>query len=193
MTKETNQEVVLFNPKEIATMGNKMINAILTHEMRRNAAEEELRAADGREGIIDTELTKVALFLHNNDQIDLHSIYEGKDEVGRLNRALLVAIGVMVRTENLQTDKIEYEYSDKEIKAKYSVSKPAEDAPEEVQAAFIASRSRRNALNIRLRRVMKAALALADAKATPDESKKKQNRIFLCIDLPLLFPRLMYL
>ncbi len=162
-------DIVKFDPKTVATIGNKVLGAILMHEEAKQEAQTALEKAEKREGFIDFELTKIALHLHNEDKIDLHDIYGDKDATTRLNRAMLVEMGVMQRSIDDANDRVVYSYTDKQIEAQYKVENPGKDAPEDRQAAFVAARSRRNALNIRFKRVFKAALSMADAKATPND------------------------
>lgn len=164
---ETENAIVVFEPSAIAAYGNQMLNVIVQHEDARENAEAALRQADEREKIIDFELTRVALFLHHEEKIDLFAIYaDGKETSSKLYRSILTETGVLARKVDNETDKVVYDFTDEALKGKFEFS---EDLKEKDEDEYKKRRSRRNALNMRLARVCKAAVALFEAKATADD------------------------
>lgn len=163
--------ITVFDPKAVATFGNTILDVIVHHEEAKQGAERALKQATEREKIIDFELTRVALFLHMSDdhEVDLYQIYEpGKQNSSRLYRSILTETGVLKRVDDPKTDKIMYDFTDKALKGKFDFT---EELKEKDEAEYTRRRSRRNALNMRLQRVCKAALALFEAKATPDDTQ----------------------
>lgn len=164
---KTENAIVVFDPKAVATYGNQMLNVIVQHEEAREDAERAIRQADEREKIIDFELTRVALFLHKDEKIDLYGIYqEDKNSSTRLYRSILVETGVLKRDVDTEADKVVYDFTDKALKGKFDFNEELKEKDEE---EYKKRRSRRNALNMRLARVCKAAIALYEAKATTDD------------------------
>lgn len=165
--------IVAFDPKAIATYGNQMLSIIVQHEEAREDAELALRQADEREKIIDFELTRVALYLHGEEKIDLYAIYQdGKDSSSKLYRAILTETGVLARKVDDATDKVIYDFTDNALKGKFEFS---EELKEKDQDEYKKRRSRRNALNMRLARVCKAAVALFEAKTTANDLQISKN------------------
>lgn len=163
---ETANAVVTFDPKAVATYGNQMLNVIVQHEDAREDAERALKQAGEREKVIDFELTRVALHLHTEEKIDLYAIYDdNRESSARLYRSILVETGVLAKKIDDETDKVLYDFTDDALKGKFDFN---EDLKEKDEGEYKKRRSRRNALNIRLQRVCKAALALFEAKATTD-------------------------
>lgn len=178
-------EMILFDPKHVVETGNKFLGAILAHEMAKEAAEQELAAAQERESFINVEMTKMAMWLHSEGHIDLLKAYGDKRETSALYRSILVEIGVLKR-EITDDDTVVYAFTDPALKEAYSFEqaianyKHGEDedkpkySPEQV-AEHKQRRSRRNALNIRLANVCKAALALYESKATIDDLSYREK------------------
>lgn len=165
MTKST--EIAVFDPKTVATFGNQMLNVIVAHEAAKDQAEAALRQADEREKVIDFELTQVALHLHKEEKIDLFTVFEGnKAASSKLYRTILIETGALVRKIDEESDTVSYDFTDEALKGKFDFSEELKEKDEE---EFKARRSRRNALNIRLQRVCKAAAALVDAGATTND------------------------
>jgi len=172
----SNQELIVFDPKAVATIGNKMLGAILTHELRKEEAEQVLEQANKNENFIDYELTKCAMFLHNEEKIDLHHVYGEKSQSSTLYRSILVEMGVLKRTIT-DDDRVVYSFEDEQLAGAYeftqAIASYKHDPEKETKPSYTddevadhrARRARRNALNIRLARVCKAALTLIDAKA----------------------------
>jgi hypothetical protein len=173
--------LIAFDPKAVASFGNQMLGVIVQHEEDREHAEHALRQAEEREKIIDFELTRVALFLHIEEKIDLYNIYEeDKNSSSRLYRAILMETGALVRKVDDTNDQVLYDFTDEMLKGKFEFEnaiasyqfKPSEDGStkREYTEAVVEDhkhrRSRRNALNMRLARVCKASIALFEAKAT---------------------------
>jgi len=170
---KTENALVAFDPKAIATYGNQMLNVIVQHEEARESAEIALRQADEREKIIDFELTRVALHLHKEEKIDLYGIYaDGKESSSKLYRSILTETGVLARKVDDETDKVVYDFTDTALKGKFEFS---EDLKEKDEEEYKKRRSRRNALNMRLARVCKAAVALYEAKATAEDMQISKN------------------
>lgn len=164
---ETANAVVAFDPKAVATYGNQMLNVIVQHEEAKEDAERALRQADEREKIIDFELTRVALFLHVEEKVDLYAIYqESKDSSSKLYRTILTETGVLKRTVDDETDKVIYDFTDEVLKGKFDFN---EELKEKNEDEYKKRRSRRNALNMRLARVCKAAIALYEAKTGTED------------------------
>lgn len=158
--------IVPFNPTEIATFGNNMIKAIVTHDNLKIAAESELKRADEREKIIDTELVRVALYLHETEKVDLYDVFkDDKNSSMVLYRKILIELGVLVQKIEPGADAVTYEFTDPELKEAYYFSKELEKSNE---AEYKARRARRNHLNIRLARACKAGIALVEAGAKSD-------------------------
>lgn len=163
----TQNALVTFDPKAVATFGNQILNVIVNHEQARDAAELELRQAGEREKVIDFELTRVALHLHTKEEVDLYVIYDEKrDTTAKLYRQILVSTGVLTRTIDDETDNVLYAFTDEKLKNKFYFDEALKEKDEN---EYKSRRSRRNGLNMRLARVCKAALALYEAKATPDD------------------------
>lgn len=162
MTKTT--EIVEFAPSEVGTYGNKILSALISTEDQKKAAETKLNVADSQEKLIDFKLTQVALFLHATDKVDLHKIFQNNKEMTSiLYRTILTNMGVLERKVNDADDTITYDFTDKKLKGKFDYTAELNKKdPEE----FNKRRSRRNALNMRLSKVCKAALALHDSGAT---------------------------
>lgn len=170
---KTENAIVAFDPKAIATYGNQMLGVIIQHEEARESAELALRQADEREKIIDFELTRVALHLHKEEKIDLYAIYQdGKDSSSKLYRSILTETGVLARKVDNDTDKVIYDFTDEALKGKFEFSEELKEKDEE---EYKKRRSRRNALNMRLARVCKAAVALFEAKTTADDLQISKN------------------
>lgn len=169
-------DMILFNPAELATQGEKFLGALLEHELRKEAAETELAQASARDVTINTELMRAALFLHSEDKIDLEKIYGTREQVASLNRAILVELGIAKRIVT-DTDKVEYvfqnpalaeAYEFKQAVCDYKHDKEKEPKPLYTEAQVAAERvkrSRRNSLNIRLATACKSALAMYKAGA----------------------------
>lgn len=184
-------DLVIFNPTAVTEFGNKFVAAMLQHELRKEAAEAELQAASEREGFFDFELTRAAMFLHNDENagVNVYDVFGDKADVEKLNRSVLLALGVIERTIT-DDDKVVYDFTDPAIRGSYSFGadvektlvkqhqkegKSEEEAKALVKGEIKQRRSRRNALNIRLKRCIKAAVALLDAKATPDDLQYTQT------------------
>lgn len=69
MTEQT--ALIHFEPANIAKFGNEALRFVLTHEMRKELAEQELAEAVNRERAIDAEFVRVAMYLHNEDHIEI--------------------------------------------------------------------------------------------------------------------------
>lgn len=165
--------LVAFDPKAIATFGNQMLAVIVQHEDDRAAAELALQQATEREKVIDFELTRVALYLHRDEKIDLFNVMQkDKNLSSTLYRSILVETGALNRKIDDATDKVIYEFTEDALKDKFYFDDELKEKDEE---EFKRRRSRRNALNMRLARVCKAALALFEAEATPDDMQITQN------------------
>lgn len=178
---EPKNAIVTFDPKAVGNFGNQMLNILIQHEDAKEAAETALQQANEREKVIDFELTRVALFLHGEEKIDLYAVYEeSRDATSKLYRSILTETGVLSRTIDDATDKVLYDFTDKSLKGSFdfdaAIANYKHDPEKEEKPSYTSEqveeekkkRSRRNALNIRLARVCKAALALSEAKATPD-------------------------
>lgn len=170
---ETNAALIEFNPKAIATFGNQMLTVLVEHEEAKENAERAMRQAGEREKVIDFELARVALHLHADEKIDLYQIFDAKRESStRLYRTILLETGALARTVDEETDKVIYDFTDATIKGKFDFNEELKEKDEE---EYKKRRSRRNGLNMRLARVCKAALALAEANATTDDMKISQG------------------
>lgn len=175
----TKQELIHFEPTAIATFGNDALRFVLTHELRKEAAEAELADAGTRERVIDAEFVRVAMWLHNEERIDLFKAYGNKKDNAALYNGILVELGII--EEHIEGEAIVRSFTDPELEGAYSFKQAIasykqgdEDSPRytpEQVAAEKVKRSRRNSLNMRLQRVAKAALELVEAKASPDDIK----------------------
>ena len=166
MTTSKALTITTFNPTEVSTYGNQILSIIVRHEEEKENAEKALRQAGDREKIIDFELARVALYLHTQEKIDLYAIYEqDRESSTKLYRTILVEMGVLERKINDETDKVEYSYTDKKIDSRFGFNTKMKEKDE---VEYNKARSRHNALNMRLARVCKAAIALAEAHATVD-------------------------
>ena len=184
MTEQT--ALVYFEPANIAKFGNEALRFVLTHEMRKELAEQELKEAQNRERAIDAEFVRVAMYLHNEGEIDLFKAYGNKKDTAHLYNGILISLGILRKA--IVDDQVVMQFTDPDLEDAYSFKqavasyKQGEDeetpryAPEQIAAEKV-KRSRRNSLNIRLQRVAKAALELIEAKASPDDIKtvEKEN------------------
>lgn len=179
-------DLEIFNPQlPVTEFGNKFVAAILQHDMRMEAAETEIQEGKGREILIDTELTRVAMHLHQSGAIDLMRIYGTNADSSALYRNMLVEMGIKKRTVT-EDDRIVYTFNDPVIAQAYEfkvedTKEPGEgetDSPErkEKRAKAIKARARTNALNIRLTRAIKAAIALIDAGASIDNLTYRETQ-----------------
>lgn len=177
--------IVLFNPTEVAVMGNRFLAAIAAHEIAVEAAQEEIQRGAKREAFIDTEMIKACIFLHNDEasSVDLYKIFGEKKDSEILFRAILVALGVLRRNVT-EDDRVEYEFTDATLKEQYYFPASMNDPKKESESAeeylartseYMKRRSRRNSLNIRLARCVKAAIALLEAGATADNIVYRTN------------------
>lgn len=164
-------ELVTFNPTEVATFGNRFLGLILAHEIAREDAEKAIADAEKREDFIDIELTKAALALQEADKIDLFQIYGGKDYSAALYKALLVEIGVY-RVETDKLHKQHFVFTDDSLAEAYEYD---DDLKKSDETEYKRRHSRRVALNVRLARCCKAALALFEAGATMADVQYKDN------------------
>jgi len=166
---QTENAIIEFNPNAIETYGNSILNVIVQHEEARNQAEHALAQANEREKVIDFELCRTVLWMHQDEQIDLHAIYDGnKDSSQKLYRDILVKTGALERRVDENSDRIIYDFTDPKVAGKFDFTKELEEAdPDEYKKR----RSRRNGLNLRLARVCKAAVALNEADATTDDMR----------------------
>lgn len=159
-----NTEIVTFNPQEITTYGNRLLNIIIKHEEARSSAENALRQADNRDQIIDFGLTRVAMYLYENRELDLYSVYsDRKEDSMRLYQAILSETGVLSKRIDEETERVIYDYTDSDLKGKYEFNEELRRTDVE---EYKRRRSRRTSLNIRLQRVCKAAVTLIDSGAT---------------------------
>lgn len=173
MTEQSINAVVAFDPKAVATYGNKMLHVLVQHEDAKSEAEKQLQQAGEREKVIDVELARVALHLHKEEKIDLFAIYAGnKDASSKLYRSILVETGAMSRTLDETTDRAVYDFTDEALKGKFYFD---EELKKSDEAEYTKRRSRRNSLNIRLQRVCKAALALFEAGANVENIQVEKS------------------
>lgn len=168
---EQGTELVLFNPKEVGNFGNRFLGLILAHEIAREDAEKAIAEAEKREDFIDIELTKAALSLQDADKIDLFQIYGGKDFSAALYRSLLVEIGVY-KVEVDKLHKQHFVFTDANLAEAYEYDDELKKSDE---AEYKRRHSRKVALNVRLARCCKAALALHEAGATMADVKYKDD------------------
>lgn len=178
MTEQT--ALVHFNANAIAEYGNAALRMLLIHEMRKEAAEQELADASNRDKTIDAEFVRAAMFLHQDGRVDLLKVYGDKKDTESLYKSILLELGIFSR-EVTDDDKVVYDFTDPELKGAYSFEQAIAnykfDAEKEESPRYTLERiqeerqkrARRNALNTRLQRVCKAALELVEAKATPDD------------------------
>ena len=158
--------LVQFNPAEVATSGQKVFHFILEHEHRKSLAEAELNQAAARDETIDAELIKAAMYLHENDEIDLYTLFsDSKDATQMLYRTMLVKLGVMERSEKETADGIQYvyTYTDDTLKNAYHIG---DGLKKENEEEWRVRHNRVSARNIRLGRVLKAATAMVDNRAS---------------------------
>lgn len=182
-------EIVVFEENAVAEFGNKFLSAMLQHELLKEEAENELHRAANRESVIDTQFLQAIMHLHASEEIDVYRVYGDKQESSALYRGVLVSLGVLSRRVT-ETDRVIYEFTDTNLSGaydfvsgiasyKYDAEKDKDNAgpeyPEDVVAEHKRARSRRNALNIRMQRVCKAAAALLDAKATTADIVLEQD------------------
>ena len=163
--------LVAFDPKAIGSLGNQFLNILIEHQDRRDSAEQELAQADKRDAVIDAELVKVCMYLHSEEKVNLLDVYSGNNKtIAAVNRAILTEMGVYER--KMEGDTVVYQFTDDNIRQKFDFdAKKATDG----DADHIAARSRRNGLNVRLSKAVKAAISLIDAKATVDDVVISQN------------------
>jgi hypothetical protein len=170
MTSQVN-DIVVFEAANVATIGNQFLNGILMHEASMEAAKAEIVQGEKRENFIDFEMTKAVLFLHGTEAIDLYKLYGDKKASQVLYRQILTELGVLAKTIT-DEDTVEYSYTDPSLKDQFFLDGALKETDE---AEYLRRRSRRNSLNIRLARVRKAAIALHDANATPDDLVYRDN------------------
>lgn len=184
MNVQTN-DMVLFEPSAIATIGNRFLAAIVSHELAVEDAQAEIQRGAKREQFIDMEMTKAMMFLHSDADsgVDLYRVYGDKKESEILFRSVLVAMGVTKKIVTKE-DKVEYEFTDATLKDAYyfpaAMNDPKKLGEDDVTyttriAEFTKRRSRRNALNIRLNRCVKAAIALAESGANAESIVYREN------------------
>lgn len=165
--------ITTFDPKEVATFGNSMLKVLVQHETDKESAERQLEQANAREEVINFELARVALFLHAEERVDLYNVYEDtKESSSKLYRTILVETGVLARKVDEATDKVVYDFTDEALENQFNFSEELKSSDEE---EYKRRRSRRNALNMRLAKVCKAALALHEAQATIDDMALTQE------------------
>jgi hypothetical protein len=176
----TSTDLITFEEKTVTQFGNKFLGALLMHEQRKTEAEQELARAETRETILDTELVKALLFLHQTERLNLIAVRGKRPDVQALYRAIRIDLGIMQQVEGMN-GAVNFEYTSEEMRDAYDFSAAianyvhdtkrdgptAKYSPEEV-AAHVARRSRTNGLNARLQRACFAALALAEAGTHPE-------------------------
>lgn len=181
MDGTTANAMVVFKPQEVAEFGNKVLMELVAHEIAKEEAMDTIQRAEKVESFIDVELTKVAMFLHNEEHIDLYQLYGNKQQVSALNRAILTEMGVLERTIT-DDDKVEYAFTDPKLRDTFyfdqavaSIKEPKDEAEANAVEEHRRRRSRRNSLNIRLQKVAKAAVAMIDAGASFEDIVYKEN------------------
>ena len=167
----SNNDLVLFDPKQVAVLGNRFLGAIVAHELAREHAEKEISDASRRENFIDLEFTKCAMYLHGEERIDLFKIYGSNQDSAVLYRSILVELGVLKRTIS-DNDTVEYSFTDPKLETQFHFPNSLKEQDE---AEFLRRRSRRNSLNIRLARCCKAAIAMIESKATVSDITYREN------------------
>lgn len=171
-------DIILFNPTEIATLGNKFLGAIVAHEIAVEEAQAEIQRGAKREQFIDMEFIKSLMHLHKDPEsnVDLYRVFGDKKDAEVLNRSILLSLGVLVRKVT-DDDRVEYNFTDPALADQYYFPREMGDPKKESEsdeayatrlAEYTKRRSRRNALNIRITRCAKAAIALMENNATAE-------------------------
>lgn len=178
-------ELVMFNPTEIAVFGNKLLAAIVMHEAIKEEAEAALQQAAKQENFFDVEIAKALVHLHNEETIDLYKVYgDDKQSSASLYRQILVSLGVLKRTIT-DDDTVEYAFTDKALENQYYFPSSMNDAKKETEtdeeyktrtAEYVRRRAQRNALNNRLSRCCKAAIALIESGADASSLVYRENK-----------------
>lgn len=180
----SNTEMIVFRANAIAEFGNRLLTAIVQHETIKEEAEAALANAAKQENFFDVEIAKALVHLQGEEAIDLYKVYgDDKQSSASLYRQILVSLGVLKRTIT-DNDTVEYAFTDPALEKQYyfpsSMNDPKkENESEEAYKARIADytsrRAKRNALNTRLQRCCKAAIALIEAGATVEDLQYREN------------------
>lgn len=178
-------DLVIFDQNEIAVFGNKLLAAIVLHEAIREEAEAALQQASKQENFFDVEIAKALVFLHSEETIDLYKIYgDDKASSASLYRQILVSLGVLKRTIT-DDDTVEYAFTDTLLENNYyfpsSMNDPkkegeSEEAYKTRTSDYTRRRAQRNALNNRLARCCKAAIALIESGADASSLVYRENK-----------------
>lgn len=163
--------ITVFKADEIAEFGNKLLRALVVSDAAVAEAEKTLNNASKLDVFVDVEMTKAALFLQENDRIDLLKIYGNKNDSAVIYRALLTEMGVLKRIVT-DDDKVIYEFTDPLLAGEYNYN---EELKKKDETEYNRRSSRRNALNIRLNKIIRAAVALYESGTRPEHMVYKQD------------------
>lgn len=171
-----------FKINSVAEFGPQILNTILLQDSEKEKLDAAVHQSEQREQFIDFNLTKMALALHQkfsddkDSPTDLFKVYsEQRQEASALYRNILVHTGVLEKkVEEVSPDNFRatYSFKDPKLSDKFYFTSELKTQDEE---EYKRRRSRRNALNLRLNRACKAALALHEAGAKPSDMQIKEN------------------
>lgn len=173
MTMDPKNAVVAFDPKEVGNYGVAMLKVLIQHDKATDAAKAALAESDKRSQVIDFELTKCALHLHNVEDagVDLYRIFtEKKADSTALYQQILVATGAMTRQQ--VGDTITYQWADKALANEFDFN---EELRKKDEAEYKRRRGAKTKLNMRLNRCVKAAVAMLDAGLSPEHMVIEQT------------------
>jgi hypothetical protein len=164
--------VPTFESTAVGEYGNKVARALLLQFAYDEDLAERTAAAEESRGLIGFELTKAVMNLQQeNEKVNIYAIWEGGKAVEKLNTRLLVAMGVMSRIADEESDSVIYKWSDAENEKAYNYSAvDKEKDKDEYQRRF----NNRKRLNIALSNACKSAIGLLDEGTKAENLKITQ-------------------
>jgi hypothetical protein len=164
-------QLVPFKSTAVAEFGNKFLVA-LVHQagMEESAKKLQAESAIAKE-FLTFEMTRAVFSLATakrgtKDEFDVADVYGEKGKVEKLNNRVLIAMGILKKEINDETETVVFNWTDQSVANQYHYSKALQEKDEPEYNRRLANRKR---LNLRLSDAYKTVCALLDSKLTPDD------------------------
>lgn len=156
-----------YKANEVAEFGNKFMMSLVMQAGAEEEAQKALNAAGELKQYLQFEMTRAVFDLSikyedGKDAVDIYAVFGEAKDVEKLNRNVLIRMGVLKR-EIGEDDTVKYVWTSKEVEQLYAYTKQLkEDNPSEYDRRF----NNRKRLNMRLNDAFKATAVLRDQKLT---------------------------